>query len=111
MIHSIWPDSPAEKAGLQPQDTITAVAVTGAANADSLPFRPLASSNQLAGFLGGLTGSTDVVLKVRREEVFQDFSMTTAPFPETPLPGTPFKDTPATTPIPGNTPPSSNRKA
>jgi len=101
MIHSIWPDSPAKKAGLQPQDTITAVAVTGAANTDSLPFRPLASSNQLAGFLGGLTGSTDVVLKVRREEVFQDFPMTTAPFPETP-----FKDTPAATPIPGNTPPT-----
>ncbi len=106
IVDSIWPNSPAEKAGLQPKDTITAIAVTGAANADSLPFRPLASSNQLAGFLGGLTGSTDVVLKVRREEVFQDFSMTTAPFPETPLPGTPFKDTPAATPIPGNTPPA-----
>ncbi|MBT4158554.1 MAG: PDZ domain-containing protein, partial [Planctomycetaceae bacterium] len=101
MIHSIWPDSPAEKSGLQPQDTITAVAVTGAASADSLPFRPLASSNQLAGFLGGLTGSTDVVLKVRREDVFQNVPLTTAPFPETPL-----KNASTATPIRASAPPA-----
>ena len=101
IVDSIWPNSPAEKAGLQPKDTITAIAVTGGTNEDSPPFRPLSSSNQLAGFLGGLTGSTDVVLKVRREEVFQNFSLTTAPFPETP-----FKDAPAATPIRGNVPPA-----
>ena len=38
IVDSIWPNSPAEKAGLQPKDTITAIAVTGAANADSLLF-------------------------------------------------------------------------
>ena len=101
IVDSIWPNSPAEKAGLQPKDTITAIAVTGGTNEDSPPFRPLSSSNQLAGFLGGLTGSTDVVLKVRREEVFQNFSLTTAPFPETP-----FKDAPAATQIRGNVPPA-----
>ena len=101
IVDSIWPNSPAEKAGLQPKDTITAIAVTGGTNEDSPPFRPLASANQLAGFLGGLTGSTDVVLKVRREEVFQNFSLTTAPFPETP-----FKDAPAATQIRGNVPPA-----
>ena len=101
IVDSIWPNSPAEKAGLQPKDTITAIAVTGGTNEDSPSFRPLSSSNQLAGFLGGLTGSTDVVLKVRREEVFQNFSLTTAPFPETP-----FKDAPAATPIRGNVPPA-----
>ena len=99
IVDWIWPNSPAEKAGLQPKDTITAIAVTGGTNEDSPSFRPLSSSNQLAGFLGGLTGNTDVVLKVRREEVFQDFSLTTAPFPETT-----FKDAPAATPIRGNAP-------
>ncbi|MBT7727759.1 MAG: PDZ domain-containing protein [Planctomycetaceae bacterium] len=116
IINSIWPNSPAEKAGLAPQDTITAIALTRGEDEDSLSFRPLASSNQLAGFLGGLTGSTSVVLKVRREDVFQDFPLTTAlfpgtplpgtPLPGTPLPGTPLKDTPAATPIRGNAPPA-----
>ena len=101
VIDSIWPKSPAEKAGLQPKDTVTAVAVTGTENEDSPPFRPITSSNQLAGFLGGLTGTTDVVLKVRREDVFQDFPLTTAPFPETPL-----KNAPAATPIRSNAPPA-----
>jgi serine protease Do len=101
LIDSIWPKSPAEKAGLQPQDTITAAAVSGAENKDSPPFRPITSSNQLAGFLGGLTGITDVVLKVRREDVFQNVPLTTAPFPETPL-----KNASTATPIRASAPPA-----
>jgi serine protease Do len=101
LIDSIWPKSPAEKAGLQPQDIITAAAVSGAENKDSPPFRPITSSNQLAGFLGGLTGITDVVLKVRREDVFQNVPLTTAPFPETPL-----KNASTATPIRASAPPA-----
>ena len=77
-----WPNSPAEKAGIQPQDVITGAAIVSQTNDENLPLRSVTSSNQLAGLLGGLTINTDIVLKIRNSKTSRKVRVTTAPFPE-----------------------------
>ena len=79
-----WPDGPAEKAGIQPQDVITDAAIVSQTDEDDLPLRSITSSNQLAGLLGGLTINTDIVLKIRNSKTSRKVRVTTAPFPEKP---------------------------
>ncbi len=79
-----WPNGPAEKAGIQPQDVITHAAIVSQTNEDDLPLRSITSSNQLAGLLGGLTINTDIVLKIRNSKTSRKVRVTTAPFPEKP---------------------------
>ncbi len=77
-----WPNSPAEKAGIQPQDVITGAAIVSQTNEENLPLRSITSSNQLAGLLGGLTINTDIVLKIRNSKTSRKVRVTTARFPE-----------------------------
>ena len=79
-----WPNGPAEKAGIQPQDVITGAAIVSQTNEDDLPLRSITSSNQLAGLLGGLTINTDIVLKIGNSKSSRKVRVTTAPFPEKP---------------------------
>ena len=79
-----WPNGPAEKAGIQPQDVITGAAIVSQTNEDDLLLRSITSSNQLAGLLGGLTINTDIVLKIRNSKTSRKVRVTTAPFPEKP---------------------------
>jgi hypothetical protein len=79
-----WPNGPAEKAGIQPQDVITGAAIVSKTDEDDLPLRSITSSNQLAGLLGGLTINTDIVLKIRNSKTSRKVRVTTAPFPEKP---------------------------
>ena len=79
-----WPNGPAEKAGIQPQDVITDAAIVSQTDEDDLPLRSITSSNQLAGLLGGLTINTDIVLKIRNSKTSRKVRVTTAPFPEKP---------------------------
>ncbi len=80
-----WPDSPAEKAGIQPQDVIIGAAIGSQLNADDFSLQPIASPHQLSGLLGGLTSNTDVVLEIRNSQNSRKIRLTTAPFPEKPL--------------------------
>ena len=82
VINWTWPNSPAEKAGIQPQDIITGAAVLPQTNEDDPPLRSTTSPDQLAGLLGGLTQNTEVVLKIRNSETSRKVRVTTAPFPE-----------------------------
>ena len=84
VVNWIWPNSPAEKAGIQSLDIITGAAVIAQTNKDDTPLRPITSPNQLAGLLGGLTQNTDVVLKIRNSETSRKVQVTTVPFPEKP---------------------------
>lgn len=84
VVRWTWPNSPAEKAGIQPQDVITSAAIVSQANEEDLPLRSITSSNELAGLLGGLTTSSDVVLKIRNSKTSRKVRVTTASFPEQP---------------------------
>jgi serine protease Do len=84
VVRWTWPNSPAEKAGIQPQDVITSAAIVSQANEEDLPLRSIKSSNELAGLLGGLTTSSDVVLKIRNSKTSRKVRVTTASFPEQP---------------------------
>ncbi len=84
VVNWIWPNSPAEKAGIQSLDVITGAAVIPRTNEGDPPLRPITSPNQLAGLLGGLTQNTDVVLKIRNSKTSRKVHVTTAPFPERP---------------------------
>ena len=96
-----WPNSPAEKAGIQPQDVITGAAIVSQTNEEDLPLRSITSSNELAGLLGGLTTNTDVVLKIRNSKTSRKVRVTTASFPEQPSNEVPeFDSTNRVTPPP-----------
>ena len=84
VVRWTWPNSPAEKAGIQPQDVITGAAIVSQTNEENLPLRSITSSNELAGLLGGLTTNTDVVLKIRNSKTSRKVRVTTASFPEQP---------------------------
>ena len=84
VVNWIWPNSPAEKAGIQSLDIITAAAVIPQTNEGDPSLRAITSPNQLAGLLGGLTQNTDVVLKIRNSETSRQVRVTTAPFPDKP---------------------------
>ena len=101
VVRWTWPNSPAEKAGIQPQDVITSAAIVSQANEEDLPLRSITSSNELAGLLGGLTTNTDVVLKIRNSKTSRKVRVTTASFPEQPSNEVPeFDSTNRVTPPP-----------
>ena len=85
VVDWIWPDSPAEKAGIKPQDVIIGAAIVSQVNADDLSLQPIASPHQLSGLLSGLASNTDVMLKIRDSQQSRKIRLKTAPFPEKPL--------------------------
>lgn len=82
-VASVWPDSPAAQAGLQPGDLITAAATVTAGD-EPTSLEPVASAAELAGLLGGLTADTEVILQHQRSDNEQQIRLTVVPLP--PLP-------------------------
>jgi S1-C subfamily serine protease len=82
VVNWVWPESPAAKAGLKPGDTITAAAAaTGAAEPE---MRPVASTADLAGLLGGLAADSEVLLTIDRDDAERQFQVATMALPPEP---------------------------
>ena len=56
----VWPDGPAARAGVEPGDTVTAVAADGA------PPQPVDSAALLAGAVGGFEAGRSLTVTIRR---------------------------------------------
>ena len=78
----VWPQSPAAIAGLEPGDTITAAAVVPDTAEPEL--RPIATTAELAGLLGGLAAGTGVQLTFDRDGSEGRAELTTVPLPAVP---------------------------
>ncbi|NDH94910.1 MAG: hypothetical protein EBZ13_10360, partial [Planctomycetia bacterium] len=89
----VWPDSPADRAGIVPGDIITAAA-TVPEDGSPVTLQPIASGGELAGLLGGLAADTKVVLQRQRADDQQQIRLAVVPLP--PIPPVAVPDTEAT---------------
>jgi len=89
----VWPDSPADRAGIEPGDIITAAA-TVPEDGSPATLQPIASGGELAGLLGGLAADTKVVLQRQRADDQQQIRLAVVPLP--PIPPVAVPDTEAT---------------
>jgi serine protease Do len=87
----VWPDGPAARAGVEPGDTVTAVA------ADGNPPQPVDSAALLAGAVGGFEAGRMLTVTIRRGTTDRTVDLAAAALPDvvpaaavpTPEPGAP----------------------